>query len=243
MMSEKPIPFSTEMVQAILEGRKTQTRRTRGLNYFNADPDFWSRDGNPKKEICRLWNESVEENPNPLQVLFGFREPFEDLLEFVKCPYGKVGDLLWVRETWCLTQPTHPESYHFGYRAGGVMPYSDWEASEKYDYATPDQWKPSIHMPKDAARIWLRITDVRVERLHKITEGDAVKEGIQKAYPDTIDGDLAKMYWSYTEKGRLLSAIRSFQSLWQSINGEDSWSANPWVWVVEFEVISTTGKP
>jgi hypothetical protein len=83
-------------------------------------------------------------------------------------------------------------------------------------------WRPSIHMPKSAARIWLKVTDVKVERLRDISQEDAVAEGVKASPP---------------------FAIGYFKNLWESINGAASWNANPWVWVVEFEVVSKNGKP
>jgi hypothetical protein len=232
-MQEKPILFSTAMVQAILDGRKTQTRRV-----VKPQPEETRAKG---KEVIQV-SDYCTGAPEKGQAYYWKHNGAWNGSESFKCPYGKVGDLLWVRETWCLTQPTHPESYHFGYKAGGIMPYSDWEASEKYDYATPDQWKPSIHMPKEAARIWLRITDVRVERLHEITEDDAVKEGVMSLKPtELMKNTQLCCHSDFTEYWT--RPLNRWKSLWQSINGTDSWSANPWVWVIEFEVVSITGRP
>lgn len=147
----------------------------------------------------------------------------------IKCPYGQPGDILWVRESWCLKTPYGPEDYYFGYKAGdtGVM----IKASEKYDYKSPDVYFPSIHMPKEACRIKLLVKSVRVERLQDITEQDAIAEGVSRYPKSPIYG-----YKNYQDSdGYFLTAKESFKSLWQSINGPDSWDANPWVWVVEFE--------
>jgi hypothetical protein len=103
------------------------------------------------------------------------------------------------------------------------------------------KWKPSIHMPKDVCRIWLEVTNVRAERLHDITEEDARAEGIREF---TKDDKLCKYGlpdWNWQDMFR--TAKQSFMQLWCMINGFESWNENPWVWVIEFKVLSTTGKP
>jgi hypothetical protein len=195
-MKAHPILFNTEMVQAILDGRKTQTRRI-------CKHQYWSH------------SELTDVNRNGI---------FQKVDRRVSCPYGNVGDVLWVRETWCLTTPYGPEEYYFGYKTSSQ---TEIKASEKYNYYSPDEWKPSIHMPKEACRIFLRITNIRVERLQDISEDDAIKEGVQK---------IAYGYKHYTFKGASAEHARhSFLTLWKSINGSESWEANPWVWVIEFE--------
>lgn len=198
-MKETPILFSTEMVKAILEGIKTQTRRI-----------VKPQSGILTDELARSLN---------------VRPPKEQNTPVIKCHYGKIGDVLWVRETFMPVTSFCEERVESGYayKATDV----DWG-----EYA---KWKPSIFMPKEAARIWLRITNICVERLQDISEEDAIAEGVERCshYPK-IDG------WKYygKEKGWYLgSAISSFKSLWQSINGEQSWNDNPYVWVVEFEQI------
>lgn len=226
----RPILFSTDMVRAILEGRKTQTRRLNGLKYINEIPNAWFQVG--IRETGRFWDSTKEACPNPLSIKYGFSKvarPSNSESVYINCPYGKPGDFLWVREAWRLTQPYGPEDYHFGYKSGD---FSSWEASEKFDFSTPDIWKPSIHMPFEAARIFLRIKSVRVERLQDITEIDAFAEGIQTLEPNEAYYDYKKQAGSYA------TARGSFTSLWEKINGESSWNANPWVWVIEFERIS-----
>jgi hypothetical protein len=182
---ERPILFSGEMVRALLEGRKTQTRRIIKPQPDIADPEL-------EKVLPAAWED-------------GFID--------VKCPYGIIGDRLWVRETFCAESQ---QTIH--YRADG------WE------YDGGGGWKPSIHMPRWASRIDLEVTAVRVERLQDISEADAVAEGIesfmqygQQAYADY----LKRRHCVYDSRF-------SFKSLWESINGFDSWQVNPWVWVIEF---------
>lgn len=204
-MKQRPILFSTEMVRAILAGRKTQTRRV-----VQPQPD---EDGLARHLVNRAWEDTSGNQ--------------------YKCPYGKPGDVLWVRETclWVMLDDAH--DLLEGSRDRNQWVYKtdvgeDWieYAKEKYGY----KWKPSIRMPKDAARIWLRITNVRVERLQDITEQDAIAEGIQRT--DAVNEWYFKAGVYNTD-----SQLIAFERLWQSINGSGSWNANTWVWVVEFERI------
>jgi hypothetical protein len=194
-MKSKPILFSTPMIQAILEGRKTQTRRI-------VKPQ-------PKQELDFFgW----ELHPKKLQVAFGTGNKVDS---FHKFPFGQVGDVLWVRETF----GTGKESGKTYYKANA----GDFNM-------LVDKWKPSIFMPKDAARIWLRITNIKIERLQDITEEDAREEGVFKTN--------AVNEWYYMENVyNTDSPLIAFKRLWQSINGDESWKSNPFVWVIEFERI------
>ena len=206
----KPILFSTEMVQAILEGRKTQTRRLHGLDEIKKNPNDWTF-YYFSKDDKRTFAHFRKQEDNKIKSIFG------------TSPY-QIGDILWVRESFAK-----PPIYAFGvkyiYKAGFNESICGW--------------KPSIHMPKEAARIFLEVTNVRVERLQDISEDDAIAEGIDKK------GDL---YFNYFESKLLGKGLPkeyfykeipkvSFMSLWSKINGIDSWKANPWVWVYEFKVV------
>lgn len=151
------------------------------------------------------------------------------------CKYGKPGDLLWVREKFTplpFDMVNQRTGLHFSYFAD--CDAESLEIAKEYGF----KWKPSIHMPKDAARIWLMIEDIRVERVQEISQIDAQAEGIE---PVTLHGESK---WKRYDEGFCTEypAI-SFKTLWISINGEESWKANPWVWVIQFRVLSTTGKP
>lgn len=245
MTKVRPILFSTPMVQAILEDRKTQTRRTRGLEEINKNPDDWHRVGDPIRKICRFWDSSKEKDPNPIDIHYGFcfnGNRNHDL--YIPCPYGKPGDRLWVRETWLKLVEEHIMDAPIG-----MAPYiyrancdADSEDARK-DYIRagyPYQWKPSIHMPEAAARIWLEITDISVERLQDISKEDAIAEGIEPV-ADGYKNYMPKL--SSTSQFCWPTAYHSFQSLWESINGTESWDLNPWLWVVKFKVLSTTSHP
>ena len=180
-MSEKGILFSAPMVRAILDGRKNQTRR-----------------------ICK--SGMVTENP----LAKGY---FTDQTEKLVIPKYRIGDVLYVRETFAFfiydrkikkqyywykaDYPDFPEEYPEGWEMEGAGCYRK------------DTWHPSLYMPKDAARIWLKVTDVRVERLQEITDDGARQEGVENR--------------------------EAFRELWGEINGKESWNNNPYVWVIKFE--------
>jgi hypothetical protein len=212
-MKSKPILFSTPMIQAILEGRKTQTRRI-------VKPQ-------PKQELDFFgW----ELHPKKLQVAFGTGNKVDS---FHKFPFGQVGDVLWVRETFRIKHPWGHEA--FGYYEYKTYNYQQIKAPDSSVFQSSPKWKPSIFMPKDAARIWLKITNIKIERLHDISEKDAILEGVEKEFSILFNEWRFKDY--YNVKSDWRSAVSSFQSLWANINGINSWDDNPFVWVIEFERI------
>jgi hypothetical protein len=208
-MKEHPILFSTPMVQAILEGRKTMTRRV-----VKFPKDF---DG---KDVFLNGSIGLKYSRN------------DGTVQRLLCPYGQIGDKLWVREKFCLTQPFDPDTYYFGYADRG---HSVEPASSKYDYSSPHEWKPSIHMPREACRILLENTNIRVEKLQDISEGDAINEGIEPKY-SRIEQDPQVCYSYGASNGHVCStATSAFELLWEKINGTGSWNKNPLVWVIEFK--------
>lgn len=138
----------------------------------------------------------------------------------VKAPYS-IGDILWLRESHTI------EMMRYRYKADDYI--TDEEKAENIKL----KWRPSIHMPKEACRIFLKVTDVRVERLHEITEQDAVDEGIEfNVYPRSDE----RQFKNYMGNASWFkNPIHSFQSLWAKINGQSSWDANPYIWVISFE--------
>jgi hypothetical protein len=217
-MKEVPILFSGEMVRAIIAGKKTMTRRTTGLHRVNKSPD--------KVQFIRM-----QEYPDGTYRAI-FQHDDADAPGSIKSPYGKTGDVLWVRESWNVEQiPAPPE----GDRDQLLYYY---KATEK-QYVDM-KWKPSIHMPKVISRTWMLVTNINVERLQDVSDEDAIAEGVERI------GDPAKGgFKDYVAEGKSpwMCARNSFFTLWQSINGEDSLCENPWVWAVSFKVLSTTGKP
>lgn len=209
----RPILFSTPMVQAILEGRKTQTRRTKGLEYINENPDAW-------KHVGILLFANIPVQKNDFRIYQCFEEKATREQQLVKCPY-ELDDVLWVRETFGI-----------GSRGSTIYKanYDDTQFNSK-----SWKWKPSLFMPKEACRIFLKIKSIRVERLQDISEEDSIAEGVEKIADYGTTG-----YRLYTEPDAAhsdIDAIYSFESLWQSINGLESWNKNPFVWVYEFERI------
>lgn len=209
-MKERGMIFNAEMVRAILDGRKTQTRRI-----MKVQP------GTPEFGLRRII-ESSKANENGMYFwsqddACGIKARSKPFL----FPYGEVGDRIWVRETFRV----HSRATDVATLVYRASVRNSWtEQTHRVPVAvcnkpaTPEKWTPSIHMPRWASRITLEITDVRVERLNSITESDAEAEGVT----DTGFGDLL---------------VDGFRYLWKSIYGEESWAANPWVWVIEFKRI------
>ncbi|HFY9931984.1 hypothetical protein [Klebsiella pneumoniae] len=219
-MKERGMIFNGEMVRAILDGRKTQTRR----------PIKWKQTrfteiGEREDGSKWPWSEDAEHTCD-------FWHP---------CPFGAVGDRIWVRETWGVVShafsddglmidwvPDRPSTaihempFGNGYYSGYAIYAADgdftWGDDDGYEDGR-SCWKPSIHMPRAASRILLEITDVRVERLQSITLGDICKEvgcGLYDFRPATY-------------------GFQVWEELWKSIYGAENWQANPWVWVIEFK--------
>lgn len=223
-MNTKPILFNSEMVRAILAGQKTQTRRVVKM-------PFRQMHEYPHGSFAR--NNGVEwfyttprvvGNPANGDVVYETQAK-------IKCPYGQVGDTLWVRETFSLfwgqwTDYGWEYDSDDGRRIGSEMPDAKFHLVYKATYGGDveyEYWRPSIFMPKWASRITLKIKDVRVERLQDISEEDAKAEGV-----DLIPGAPAAT-----------NHRTAFKGLWDSINAKRgySWELNPYVWVVEFEVV------
>lgn len=221
-MNTKPILFSTEMVQAILEGRKTQTRRTKGLELINKNPDLWKFTGHGYKAVV-----SKKTNYPKLTHFYSFinKETKERIQ--ITSKYGNIDDILWVRETFFCTK-YYEHTPLFKNKGKYIYKATD-------DFIGCHKWKPSIHMPKAAARIFLKVKNIRAERLKDISESDAIAEGVDKKGEMYYDyfGEVPKVGrdFFYTNE----TAKISFMGLWCKINGVDSWRDNPWVWVIEFE--------
>jgi len=208
---ERPILFSAPMVRAILEGRKTVTRRAlsaqalKNIGY-----------GVQLGECHELPTEGPL-HPNSVDYYNDF------------CPFGKPGDRLWVRETWARVGNCDPGYLTFGATYPDCLP----RELENIPAASEIRWKPSIHMFRRDSRVLLEITDVRVERLQDISEDQAKAEGV-RLYTDHAElGD-----WWHVEGIETYSADprKSFELLWSSVGGD--WQANPWVWVVEFKRVT-----
>jgi hypothetical protein len=286
-MREVPILFSSEMVRAIIAGRKTQTRRSCkdnsdtlvGYEYVTNSPTYPEMWKGKKSERFTGWVAKFNNIPIAMPR---------------NCPYGVIGDILFVREKWRLSGWNFEDSE-------ARIEYSDgekitWELDtdgkfdqKKYDWLVKEYEKlvyseivvpedaendtgdddipmkftskkhpysPSIHLPKWCSRIWLEVTDIKVERLQDISPHDASDEGVEywNVDKDAFEGgelvaDYKNYMWRDDEEYKdyhfphYANPVKSFFSLWEKINGKESLEENPWVWVVSFKVISTTGKP
>lgn len=214
-VKERPMLFSAPMVRALLEGSKTQTRRV---------AKFKPRDAgcNLSFSAMRVGHYMTGKPEAGFVLHAGAGDSTFPLI----CPYGQPGDRIWVRETFQgplfdgermdefrrdSSKFEKPEFCVFAADGGGPPEFQD------ADDNLFCRWRPSIHMPRWASRIQLEIVAVRVERLQAISYDDAVAEGIDHEYP---------------------KAVAQYHALWEQINGAGSWSANPWVWVVEFKRVT-----
>ena len=199
----RPMLFSTKMVQALLDGRKTQTRRVvkdKLLQHFRDDDSLFST------------------------IYPAIHHPI------------KMENIIWVRETFYQFAS---DVFHYKAKNGDEYAWKNHDFGIKY--------KPSLFMPKSACRIWLKVSNVRVERLHDITEQDAINEGVDSCFEKGTEyykeGDYKNYTWhgeggndSFSGYSNAKNAKESYQSLWYKINGKKTWDENPFVWVYDFEV-------
>lgn len=244
MRKQMPILFSTAMVQAILAGRKSMTRRqinpqprsfptiAAWKHYESHCPDDWTEDQHIKTFMAD------------------------------KSPYGEPGGILYVREEYY--QLGHWEIDPIRKTKGGRVKWKFVPDSSEISFEAPDYFRKGRHhkdpythaihkrlgrfMPRNYARIWLEVASNHVERVKSISFADAQDEGVEPMIVDQEDRYKNYMWRddpAYIEfkSPTFANPIDSFRTLWQSINGPDSWKANPWVWVVSFRILSTTGKP
>lgn len=230
-MKERPIIFTAPEVRAILDGRKTMTRRVVKL------PEIISEPGDADATSIG-WPDNHESGPG----WYGWMTEYpEEGSVRPRCPYGQPGDRLWVRETW----------------QGPLFDYEQWGAyrEDHRRFETPAfcryaadggappefvdeedelqcKWRPSIHMPRWASRITLEIESVRVERLQDISEADALAEGCPcYVCGAPLDGNSEADCHCFHRT----ATASDYRDLWEHINGEGSWSANPWVWAITFK--------
>jgi hypothetical protein len=221
-MIDHPILFSTPMVQALLDGRKSQTRRI------------------VKDQPANCQRLAIDcASPSGYSYI---SDAYDDF--YPKHNYGKPGDLLWVRETSAITYSSFKTKRTVWYRADNP------EIPERVSF----KWKPSIHMVKGAARIWLQTTQqISIERAHDISDEDVKAEGLKclskdggttwkwgipdsDGYPGNDDYGWPWQEWEVSPK-------KAFEKLWRKINGDQSWDLNPYVWVIKFRILSLSGKP
>ncbi|EQM83995.1 hypothetical protein AAA501_31705 [Pseudomonas aeruginosa] len=231
---ERPILFNDQMVRAILDGRKTVTRRIVKPQPSLPTTHWWPSNGRGPQWMA----DGPSEATGGTRQTWGWKE----------CPFGQPGDRLWVREAWGVISNTWDESgnmvdwtpdrpatpirdlpFGSGYYSGHAIYAADgpmeWAGDDDGGGESRSAWKPSIHMPRAISRILLEITAVRVERLQDISEEQARAEG----YPAERECETG---------GSGLDAWLWFRSLWGEINGPEAFAANPWVWVVEFKRVT-----
>lgn len=203
-MKERPIIFNGEMVRAILDGRKTQTRRLiKHLAVPNEDIVSFQEFLNVPKSTMR-W-----EPKEGYYALLKCNANHDNRTIYFKCPYGRPGDRLWVREAFGFDHERIHDPY---YKA----------TEQNLDIFPKGYWHPSIHMPRSLSRITLEITREKAERVQNINEKDAIVEGMEPKEPNHV-----------------VSASYRFGQFWNSINKKRGygWDVNPWVWVIEFKKV------
>ncbi len=205
MAKDKPLLVSGPLIQPVRTGSKTETRRLNGLDWLNELPDSWEFVGLNGKTA------SFEKYEGKLTV-------------HVNCPYGEPGATIWVRENWFVHRK------HNDVKALDIIketPGVILNYAADYIHAPRPEWagriRPSIHMPKWVCRLFLEVVSVKVERLHAITEADAMAEGFP--VESLIEGSEYE-----------LPATKWFRMTWIMLNGLESWELNPWVWVVSFKL-------
>lgn len=253
LIKERPLPFSPDMVLATLRGWKTQTSRTRGLERFNNPPEWTVGPHGDTWEICYF----VEEEPGRWLAISNDEtgEFPGDFDPWVKCPYGKTGDRLWVREPWkvglflpfggveveyladrsrriCLNLPPRiaghlKEQSLEDYKKAGMDPWEDRSVLRR---------RQPMFMPRAAARCLLEITDIKIKRLKRITWREAEAEGIEQIF---YDEETSVTGWkNYLDPERMCCRARdSFFTLWDCINGAGASEKDPWVWMIKFKVL------
>lgn len=204
-MRERPILFNDAMVRAIFSGAKTQTRRP------------------------------VKLGAEAMAYVNSFRSPItRDSRVMSWCPFGAAGGILWVRECWAevdynACDGMDRDDFVWCTKPGDIAPgghpviYRATCGGFEWDDRPESRWRPSIHMPRWASRLTLRVTDVRVERVQDITETDARAEGV------------TPVPFCRAGRGDGFEHVESFEETWHEVYGPESWTANPWVWVVSFD--------
>lgn len=245
---ERPIIFSGPMVRAILDGAKTQTRRT-----FKPQPELaiMDRKGTEALQAARVGGLLPNGDQPKWRWRGTFWMPWPSTIVRC-CPYGDCGNRLWVRETWQEVDDEYGSPL-MAYRAGGYRMigatnsrhnpiYSSFDG-EAGEFEQPEKWRSPIYMPRWASRLTLEITNVRVQRLQEISEEDAISEGVL----DWAEScDKPGMWDGLSQEGRIGilrskigSLVTAYSYLWDEINEKRApWSSNPWVWAITFKRVT-----
>lgn len=231
-MTARPIPFSGEMVRAILAGRKTQTRRV-----VQPQPDFASAEATMGAPYAAAAVVGVDATFTARPAI-GLRNgpAFSFVQPNILCPFGRVGDQLWVRERWAVGacadvfSPASLSPAFWLHENGGL--WYDADGAEPSHAVSPrGRWRSPRHMPRWASRITLEITDIRVQRLQEISEEDSRAEGAALWYNSLSERQLRKLSWNCYS-----TPLRAFVNHWHSINAKrgHGWEINPYVWAISF---------
>lgn len=231
---ETGVIFSPPMAIAAVELRKTITRRLRGLEAINEFPENWQFEwAEPRKNKWCFTNKTTV-NETTLK-----EGTFEQVV--LKCPFGVPGDLIWMRETYSPTaSPVHGPVYRADFEKkrspSGIKKWG-WEAF-RGDWSGwfYGKWTPAIHMQRKHCRFVAELVEVRIERLHEITEEEAKAEGVGRAWTDGVS------FWqpeNQTERqvGDYATFKIGFQCIWVHLHGQESYRRNPWVWVLKFKKV------
>ncbi len=219
----RPILMSGDMVVETLADRKTNTRRTKGLEKFNKSPDEWNYRGTDHR-----FQDTKTQTPVILHV---FRHKVTERIIGIKCPYGETGDRLWVRETWAAER-------QFDHLSPNKIPQTAQDKKRCFylEHGLDCSWykkRPSIFMPRWASRILLDRTFTRLERVQDISEEDAKAEGVTPL-------NLVENWPNNVIKTRISTYKESFIDLWFKLNFKRGygWDKNPWVWVIGYKRIT-----
>ncbi len=229
-MRQLPIPYAEVMVKSLLQNLKQMTRRTKGLELVNQNPDDW--------EFVHILNLPLEN-----RYMVEFRNTKTGKYGTLMIPFS-IGDQLWVKETYTTLVPEHfvePLKTKYVYKAD-CDAESEQTRREYVAQGYPYKWITGRYMPKAAARIWLEVTDIKCERLQSISHKDCIAEGILPLNMSAAQlAEQGQRYFDYSKPKQHfvdgLDPFWSFNSLWCRINGGDSWEANPWVFAYTFKQI------
>jgi hypothetical protein len=230
-VKERPILFQTPMVQAILEGRKTVTRRVIKDKYITEMLSLIEDDGimdEGKEKIKLIYSEWADDDSDEVHKPEWLAcDDGGDCVYPIGQGYGREGDVLWVRETWYQAFTSDERQNGYVFKADFPDAKPSWK------------WKPSIFMPYSACRLKLKIESITVERLQDITEEDAIREGVEELLQSRMQlTENGRAFRNYLTPRQMfndpMTARESFRTLFESINGTESWSRNDWVWRIQF---------
>lgn len=241
-MKTRPIIFNSDMIRAILENRKSATRRVikHAGNLIHIDKLLcdWSLSEKPHQWDGQenIWRWGNRKRPEIGDWIWKLQDAVDDTVTLpIKCPYGKIGDRLWCKETWTKFLENHrPPDY--AYKADMKNGVSERCRQDFINAGYPYQWKSSIFMSRIASRITLEITDIRVERVQNISQDDIMAEELWSA-----SAEFREKACIWRDSAEVLKEVREecFADLWDSINAKRgySWESNPWTWVIIFKRI------